>query len=98
MSTKRDADYYRRIGRKGGLATYKKYGSSYMSRIGKKGWLATTTRYFRSELEHKMYLIEMGLFNYWKSTNLPMKYDKNGLPVWPSQPPIHPAHSNYTHF
>lgn len=34
----------REAGQKGGLATFKKYGSSYMSEIGKKGFQATLSK------------------------------------------------------
>jgi general stress protein YciG len=97
-TTKRDREYYRELGRKGGQATARKYGSGWMSQIGKRGWLATTTKYFRNELHHKTWLIECGLHNYWRGTQLRMKYDRFGNPIWPDRLPPHPAHRDYMEF
>lgn len=92
------AAHCRRIASKGGRATAQKYGREYMQQIGRKGFETTTKRYFQGEHHHIAWLTQTGLHNYWKSTQLPMKYTLDGLPVWPDEQPTHPAHKGYTHF
>ncbi|MCA9936815.1 MAG: hypothetical protein KC415_22925 [Anaerolineales bacterium] len=97
-TTKRDSEFYRRIGSKGGRTTVAKHGREHMQRIGRKGFESTTQRYFRSEAEHKHWLTVAGAHQYWRSTGLPMKCDRDGRPVWPAEMPPHPAHDDYTEF
>src|SRR5690554_1408054 len=94
MCEQRGSDYYREIGRKGGLATVAKHGREHMSRIGHRGYLVTTCRYFLGNDQlHNRWLATMGLHNYWRQSGLPMKHDQDGNPIWPEEPPIHPAHN-----
>ncbi len=97
-TTKRDKDFYKRIGSAGGRATVARYGREHMRAIGRKGFQSTTHKYFRSEKEHKLWLANMGAYTYWRSTGLPMKRDHMGRGVFPDRPPAHPAHDDYTEF
>lgn len=80
------------MGSKGGKATVERHGRSHMQEIARRGFQAVTEKYFSgSEGLHKSYLVEMGLYQYWLQSGLPMKFDKSGRPVWPDKKPIHPA-------
>lgn len=90
----RDRDYYRRIGSKGGRTTAARHGRGHMQAIGRRGFETTTARYFHgSRAAHSSWLARAGLHQYWRQTGLPMKYDRQGNPVWPEQMPDHPAHN-----
>jgi general stress protein YciG len=91
-------EWYRMIGSRGGRQTVAKHGRAHMSRIGKRGFETTTRRHFRNESHHKQWLREAGAWAYWRSTNIPMKRDRHGNPIWPETLPPHPAHSDYTEF
>lgn len=92
-------EYFRKLGSRGGKATVKKHGRSHMREIGKKGFAATTKKHFQGDVgSHKEWLIKIGNFNYWSSTNIPMKRDFNGTPVWPDEKPTHPANGNWVPF
>lgn len=87
------AGHCRAIASKGGRATYQRYGRRHFQKIGRRGWEQTTRRYFAgSPLLHITWLKTAGLHNYFSSTNLTMKYDVNGRPIWPNEQPTHPAH------
>ena len=74
--------YFRELGRKGGKTTAEKYGSEHMAKIGRKGFEVTTKKYFQGDKSsHRDWLVKCGLFNYWHSTNIPMKYDFMGNPI-----------------
>lgn len=89
----RNKEYYRQLGRKGGLATVAKHGRRHMSQIGRRGFEATTELYFDGDEElHKRFLARMGQHVYWVSTSIPMKWTRNGRPLWPERMPVHPAH------
>lgn len=94
--TKKDKEFYRRIGSKGGKQTFARHGHEHMSRIGRKGFDATTEKYFRNEREHKLFLAEMGAYTKRKSADL--KYARDGVPIFPDQKPTHPAHRDFTEF
>lgn len=82
----------REMGARGGRATVEKHGRGHMREIGKRGFQAVTEKYFSgSDLLHKSFIAEVGLHVYWKSSGLPMKYDKGGRPIWPDKMPLHPA-------
>lgn len=96
--TTKDKEFYRRIGSLGGRATVQRHGSEHMRQIGKRGFEVTTARHFRSEQHHKRWLAEMGAYTYWRQTNLPMRYGRNGEPIFPTTRPSHPAHPDHTEF
>lgn len=88
----RDREFYRRIGSMGGRATVEKYGRQHMSEIGQIGYRVTTCRHFLGNDQlHNKYLARMGLHVYWRESGLPMKYDRDGNPIWPEEMPKHPA-------
>lgn len=100
MTTKKAfnrAEHCRRIASKGGRAVVAKHGREHMSRIGRKGFEATA-KYFGSESRYKNWLAIKASHNYWKSTGLPPKYDFNGIPVFPMEPPLAPWDERYTPF
>lgn len=89
---KRDREFYRRIGSKGGRATVARHGRAHMSEIGRRGYMVTTCRYFLGNDQlHNRYLARMGAHVYWRDSGLPMKHDANGKPIWPQDMPQHPA-------
>lgn len=91
---KRDREFYREIGRKGGMATVERHGREHMSQIGRKGYQVTTCRHFLgNDRWHNEYLSEVGAHVYWRQSGLAMKYDANGNPIWPEEMPVHPAHT-----
>lgn len=91
--SKRDANYYRELGSRGGRVTAERYGPEHMSEIGRRGHEQTTARYFAgNEALHNDFLRRMGQHVYWKSTSLPMRWDRSGQPIWPEMKPTHPAH------
>lgn len=92
------AEHCRRIAAKGGKAVVDKYGPEYMSQIGKRGFERTTKLYFQSRAHHIGWLQEMGAWAYWRSTGIRMKYDFNGVPVWPEEKPLHPSLPGYVDF
>ncbi len=92
------AAHCRRIAGSGGRATVQRHGRQHMSEIGRRGFQSTTERYFRNEFDHKQWLASAGAHMYWRSTSLPMRYDRNGHPCWPEEMPAHPAHKEYTEF
>ncbi len=92
------AAHCRRIASRGGRALVEKYGVEHMRRIGRQGFETTTQRYFQGEHHHIAWLTQTGLHNYWKSTQLPMKHTVEGHPVWPEEPPTHPAQPGYVPF
>jgi general stress protein YciG len=86
------AAHCKQIAAQGGKTTVQRHGREHMSAIGRKGWLVSTARYFLgSERLHKQYLARLGAHVYWTQSGLSMKYDISGNPVWPEQPPTHPA-------
>lgn len=92
MTTKRDKEFYRRIGAKGGRATVEKYGREHMRKIGRRGYAVTTCRYFMGNAHlHNKWLVKAGLHVYWKSSGLAMKRGPDGTPIWPEEMPAHPA-------
>ncbi len=96
--TTKDKEFYRRIGSLGGRATVQRHGSEHMRQIGQRGFQSTTDKYFRNERHHKQWLAEMGAYTYWQQTNLPMRYGRNGEPIFPPIRPTHPAHPDHTEF
>ena len=101
MKTKKQfnrVDHCRSIAGKGGRALVAKHGRQHMSHIGRKGFEATARKYFRSEQDYKNWLAIKSAFNYWNSTGLPPKYDINGIPVFPTEPPPAPWEKGYTEF
>lgn len=51
-----------RIGRKGGMATFRKYGANHMRRIGKVGFAATVAKHWNGDRQACIRrLIELGL-------------------------------------
>lgn len=92
MSTFDRAAHCRAIASKGGKTTVNRYGRAHMQAIGRRGWEATTRRYFAGNGRlHVTWLVTAGLYNYFSQTNLQMKHDVNGRPIWPDTAPIHPA-------
>ncbi len=92
MSTFDRAAHCRAIASMGGKTTVSRYGREHMRRIGRRGWETTTRRYFAGNGRlHVTWFVTAGLFNYFSQTNLQMKYDINGRPIWPEAAPIHPA-------
>ncbi len=88
------AAHCRRIASKGGKALVKKHGKEHMSAIGRKGYVVTVSRYFLGDDRlHRQWLLKAGLYAYWQSTGLPMKYTADGVPLWPEAAPVHPAHT-----
>jgi general stress protein YciG len=93
------AEHCRKIAQKGGEAVAQKYGPEHMSKIGRKGWESTTKRHFGGEeWRHAIWLANMGAYVYWRGTSLPMRYDRNGHPIYPETKPAHPSHKDYTEF
>lgn len=89
---KRDKEYYRQLGSKGGRATVEKHGRGHMSKIGKQGFQATTDKYFQGQRAyHLSWLRRAGAYAYFKMTGLSPKSSIDGLPIWGTKPP-HPAH------
>ena len=89
MFTKENA---REMGSKGGRATVRKHGKQHMSQIGKAGKNRVVELYFDGdEAAFINWFTELGLYNYWSSTNIQMKRDFAGNPIWPESKPVHPA-------
>ncbi|MBK8255629.1 MAG: hypothetical protein IPK82_23565 [Polyangiaceae bacterium] len=86
-------DNARQHGRKGGQRTPERHGRAHFQRIGRAGFQSTTEKYFDGdEQKHKQFLAELGGFHYWLQTNVAMKHDRDGRPMW--RRPQHPAHRN----
>lgn len=82
----------RYIGAKGGQTTVRRHGRNWMAHIGIKGYEATVARYFAGdERAYRRWFVRCGLHAYWAATELPMKRDTNGRPLWPEEKPLHPA-------